>query len=181
MSVGNWDNNGQWIPLMYFTNSLNRSAHDIKVGEINGTKVKIRGYTVPFLVQNTTNPLRVNLTVCGESVVRRGLQIRWLQTTSLYVATSYEVKDAWTLNAVYTSFPSCALKNSTDNSSNSMRWVWHLKKIFFHLCQKKHNTHRPIELKETPRNSDFSSMCSSWEELVLGATCSTIFCDIIEG
>ena len=46
---------------------------------------------------------------------------------------------------------------------------------------KKHNTHRPTELKETPRNSDFSSMCSSWEELVLGATCSTIYCDIIEG
>ena len=123
VSVGNWDNNGQWIPLMYFTNSLNRSTHDIKVGESDGAKVKIRGYTVPFLVQNTTDPLRVNLTVCGESVVRRGLQIRWLQTTSLYVATSYEVKDTWTLNAVYTSFPSCALKNSTDNSSNSMRWV----------------------------------------------------------
>ncbi len=62
VSVGNWDNNGKWIPLVYHGVNPTTANH------------RIRGYDVDF----HTEPGVYIVTVCGQSL-RDGLQIRWLQ------------------------------------------------------------------------------------------------------
>ena len=91
MSVGNWDEDGDWIPLHYYTNSYNNDSVRINFGEQNFTSktVKIRGYTVPYVVQNDDMHLSARLTVCGEEMLRDGVQIRWLQTTRIFDIAPY--------------------------------------------------------------------------------------------
>ena len=82
MSVGNWNRDGNWIPLHYFANSEILPINStIKIGRVNRRNftVEIRGYTVPYTIQNATS-LSFNLSVCG-GILRDGLQIRWLQST----------------------------------------------------------------------------------------------------
>lgn len=89
MSIGNWDNDGKWIPLLYAANLLDRSPEnlgiDISVTVMNESTVKLRGYDVPYFIQNDGH---FYFSVCNNALLRTGLQIRWLQTTSLYVQTN---------------------------------------------------------------------------------------------
>ena len=90
VSVGNWDGNGDWIPLHYYTIN-NEDSDSIHFGELNFTSktVKIRGYTVPYSIQYDDMPLSATLTVCGEKMLRDGVQIRWLQTTRIFDIAPY--------------------------------------------------------------------------------------------
>ena len=87
VSVGNWNNNSHWIPLRYFAKRESiHSSENINFGLLNSTEntVNIRGYTVPYRFQNFGDEsLSVNLSVCGESLLRDDLQIRWLQTVKI--------------------------------------------------------------------------------------------------
>ena len=102
MSVGNWSNNSHWIPLHYFANNeVTELTGTINFGPINSTEntVNIRGYTVPYILQNINESLQVNLRVCGESLLRDGLQIRWLQTINT-ISTRATLGDVLTLKNV---------------------------------------------------------------------------------
>lgn len=125
VSVGNWENDGQWIPLKFFASSLMRPpAHrklnididpqNIDISPFAQKSINIRGYTVPIVMQNNTNPLYVNFSVCGNDIVRSGVQFRWLQTASVFVTSVYgnDIRDVWTMNSVSTSNPICVSKNT---------------------------------------------------------------------
>ncbi len=66
MSLGNWDNDGDWVPLAYHTPILRND---------NGNCQKIRGYDVPYYTESGL----FSVSVCGERFLRDGFQIRWLQ------------------------------------------------------------------------------------------------------
>ncbi len=103
ISVGGWENNGQWIPLMYVANTIHRiqDRHNINIGAINGSTVKIRGYDVPYHLQSEPEEIFINLTVCGAAVLRNGIRIRWLQTGALYLSEESYLRDVVTLNNVF--------------------------------------------------------------------------------
>ncbi|XP_064400246.1 adhesion G-protein coupled receptor G6-like [Halichondria panicea] len=163
VSVGNWENDGQWIPLKFFASSLMRPpAHrklnididpqNIDISPFAQKSINIRGYTVPIVMQNNTNPLYVNFSVCGNNIVRSGVQFRWLQTASVFVTSVYgnDIRDVWTMNSVSTSNPICVSKNTVQG-----RVYW----------------------SSDFRNSEFSDVCSmGTNELVFGATCVTNDC-----
>ena len=110
MSVGNWDGNGDWIPLHYYTNSYNNDPVRINFGELNFTSktVKIRGYTVPYSIQYDDMPLSATLTVCGEKMLRDGVQIRWLQTARIFDIVPYnKPKDSLALDNISISVVNC--------------------------------------------------------------------------
>ena len=65
--LGNWDRDGNWIPLAY---------HDHKLYTNNPT-FRIRDYDVPYY--NSTEVQSFKISVCGDDYLRDGLQIRWLQ------------------------------------------------------------------------------------------------------
>ena len=81
--MGNWDRDSHWIPLHFFSAGNNNDQIRVPFGQINinDSTVVIRGYDVPYTLQNSNQPLSVNWSVCGEMFVREGLQFRWLQTT----------------------------------------------------------------------------------------------------
>ncbi|XP_064406830.1 adhesion G protein-coupled receptor L3-like isoform X2 [Halichondria panicea] len=72
VSLGNWDRDGDWIPLAY---------HDHKLYTNNPT-FRIRDYDVPY--NNCTGVQSFKISVCGDDYLRDGLQIRWLQQVFLY-------------------------------------------------------------------------------------------------
>ncbi len=113
ISVGGWENNGQWIPLMYVANTIERiqDRHNINIGAINGSTVKIRGYDVPYHLRSEPEEIFFNLTVCGAAVLRNGIRIRWLQTGVLYLSEESYLRNVVTLNNV---FQNSILLNSTD-------------------------------------------------------------------
>ncbi len=118
ISVGNWEKNGEWIPLIYVIENSIRSLsmHNINIVPIDtkpSNYISIRGYTVPVYMQNSSSPLLINISVCGEDIVRNGVQFRWLQTTSLYVQKSgYQIRDAWTMKDVSTTNPVCSFTDT---------------------------------------------------------------------
>ena len=113
ISVGGWENNGQWIPLMYVANTIDRIPDrlNINIGAINGSTVKIRGYDVPYHLRSEPEEIFFNLTVCGAAVLRNGIRIRWLQTGAMYLSEESYLRDVVTLNNV---FQNSILLNSTN-------------------------------------------------------------------
>ncbi len=67
VSLGNWNRDGNWIPLAY---------HDHKLYTNNPT-VRIRDYDVHYY--NDSGSQTFKISVCGDDYLRDGLQIRWLQ------------------------------------------------------------------------------------------------------
>ncbi len=83
VSIGNWDKNGKWIPLVYHsTNSNGIVSH------------MIRGHIVPVHMKSGI----FNVTVCGQSI-KNGFQIRWLQDIRIFNASDAMSKIA-TLDAI---------------------------------------------------------------------------------
>ena len=72
VSLGNWDRDGDWIPLAY---------HDHQLYTNNPT-FRIRDYDVPYY--NSTEVQSFKISVCGDDYLRDGLQIRWLQQVNFY-------------------------------------------------------------------------------------------------
>ncbi len=84
VSLGNWDRDGTWIPLVYH----NRLP-------TNDPTIRIRDYDVPYY--NCSGVQSFRISVCGDDYLRDGLQIRWLQ----YVSFTHDRKrDVVTLDNV---------------------------------------------------------------------------------
>ena len=94
--------------------NIDIDPQNIDISPFAQKSINIRGYTVPIVMQNNTNPLYVNFSVCGNNIVRSGVQFRWLQTASVFVRSVYgnDIRDVWTMNGVSTSNPICASKNT---------------------------------------------------------------------
>ncbi len=87
VSLGNWDRDGTWIPLVYHDRSTN-----------DHSTIRIRDYDVPYNTSTGVQSFRIN--VCGDDYLRDGLQIRWLQ----YVSFNHDMKrDVVTLDNVFIS------------------------------------------------------------------------------
>ncbi len=72
VSLGNWDRDGHWIPLVYYARLPTNDPY----------MIRIRDYDVPY---NTfTGVQSFKISVCGDDYLRDGLQIRWLQHVFLY-------------------------------------------------------------------------------------------------
>ena len=99
VAMGNWNNDGQWIPLRYYAPDPRISTQDISIGELNSGNVNfIRGYSVPYTIQSVSNSIETSLWICDQDLVRRdNVQFRWLQTTLFY---GMKPKDTWTLDDV---------------------------------------------------------------------------------
>ncbi len=80
ISVGNLDNDGQWIPLLYVTQDLIKRSNqiqDINIVPVDfniSSYISIRGYNVPILQQTGNSPLYINISVCGDDILRNGVQ-----------------------------------------------------------------------------------------------------------
>lgn len=99
LAVGNWGNDGYWIPLIYFHQSYSR-REEIRIGEFTNTPstLRIRGYDVRTkLVQSVEN---VTLELCDPAYFRYGdIQFRWLET-SRHPNTNVPPVDVWMLDDV---------------------------------------------------------------------------------
>ena len=108
VAIGNWNNDGQWIPLRYYApvSDSQRSsvAHDIHVGDLDSGNINfISGYSVPYTVQDIINSVENSLWICNQDLVRRdNVQFRWLQTTTFGYPASTPIteKDTWTFDDV---------------------------------------------------------------------------------
>ena len=89
VSVGNRDRDGYWVPLHYFANTEKSGYDNPPVGPVNSQEqtVNIRGYTVPYTIQNGSKTISMSVYVCGE-LLRDGVQIRWLQTVTSFITKS---------------------------------------------------------------------------------------------
>ncbi len=84
VSLGNWNRDGTWIPLVYHN-------------KLNGRTVqKIRDYDVPYYNCSQVQSFRIS--VCGDDYLRDGLQIRWLQQVTF--STTDKKRDVITLDNV---------------------------------------------------------------------------------
>ncbi len=84
VSLGNWDRDGTWIPLVYHDRSTNDHT------------IRIRDYDVPSYTFTGVESFRIS--VCGDDYLRDGLQIRWLQYVNL--KNKGDKKDVVTLDNV---------------------------------------------------------------------------------
>ncbi len=85
VSLGNWDRDGDWIPLAYHDHQL----------YTNNPSFRIRDYDVPYY--NCSEVESFKISVCGDDYLRDGLQIRWLQY--VYLKTGVK-RDTVTLDNV---------------------------------------------------------------------------------
>ncbi len=179
ISVGNLDNDGQWIPLLYVTQDLierSKAIQDINIVPMDfniSSYISIRGYNVPILQQTGNSTSYINISVCGDDILRNGVQFRWLQTTSLFVQpTQYEVRDAWTMRDVYTTNPVCPFNDIIS------RLVLYNKSLVYIFINE---FRRQISWSNGFRNSDFSTICSlRTRQLVFGSSCTTAGCSFNE-
>ena len=100
-SVGNWNNDGFWLPLAYYHTALSR-REEIRVGEfmeVNAQSfVHIRGYDVP--ANQVERSINVTLELCDPNIFRReDVQFRWLGTSRHPVSNTPPV-DVWALDHV---------------------------------------------------------------------------------
>ena len=110
VAMGNWNNDGQWIPLMYYApvvdDDSKRStvSQDIRLGDLDSGYINfIRGYSVPYTVQDVSNLVEKSLWICDQDLVRRdNVHFRWLQTTTFSYPANNPIneKDTWTLDDV---------------------------------------------------------------------------------
>ncbi len=84
VSLGNWNGDGNWIPLAY---------HDRF--STNDHTIRIRDYDVPYYYHSGVQSFKIS--VCGDDYLRDGLQIRWLQQVIL---NTDKKRDVVTLNNV---------------------------------------------------------------------------------
>ena len=84
VSLGNWDRDGDWIPLAYHTRL-----------STNDPPLQVRDYDVPYY--NCSGVHSFKISVCGDDYLRDGLQIRWLQQVNLVPNT---LRDVVTLDNV---------------------------------------------------------------------------------
>ena len=75
----NLKSGSEWIPLAFYSSLENPREDQIKVGERNGDKITIRGYSVPF-IRGDGNSAQLKL--CGSEIIQNdaSLSFRWLQT-----------------------------------------------------------------------------------------------------
>ena len=78
VSLGNWNRDGTWIPLVYHTTL-----------PTNDPTIRIRDYDVPYYTCSGVQSFRIS--VCGDDYLRDGLQIRWLQQVFLYTGIKRDV------------------------------------------------------------------------------------------
>ncbi len=78
VSLGNWDRDGTWIPLVYHTRL-----------PTNDPTIRIRDYDVPYYSCSGVQSFRIS--VCGDNYLGDGLQIRWLQQISSFTDKKRDV------------------------------------------------------------------------------------------
>ena len=74
------DSDSEWIPLAFYSSQTDRDDPiRIGPGELIGSNLTIRGYSVPFHHGDTHN---ATLKLCGSDIMRdnASLSFRWLQT-----------------------------------------------------------------------------------------------------
>ena len=111
LSVSNLARDGHWIPLHYFVGNEGSHPESLPAGQVNRGEytIKIRGYTVPYKVQSSSQEkLDMSVHVCRD-VLREGLQIRWLQNTRMI---NNRLRDLVTLDNASIRFPGCSEKYS---------------------------------------------------------------------
>ena len=81
-------NGDEWIPLAFYS-SNNNQDNQIKVGELNGDNLSIRGYSVPFFFGDIHS---TQLKLCGSEVTQdnASLTFRWLQTVNINLRPSVD-------------------------------------------------------------------------------------------
>ncbi len=87
VSLGNWDRDGDWIPLVYHNNIILPT---------NDLPLQVRNYDVPYYTCSGVQSFRIS--VCGDDYLRDGLQIRWLQQVTF--STTDKKRDVMTLDNV---------------------------------------------------------------------------------
>ena len=72
-------NDSPWIPVVFYSSVTDRDDQ-IRVGELNGNILTIRGYSVPFIHGDTQS---AQLKLCGSEIIQNNasLSFRWLQTS----------------------------------------------------------------------------------------------------
>ena len=103
LAVSNPNNNpGEWIPLFYFApvkSSDTNPKNNISIYVITSsesTDVNLRGYHTKY---NVSRNHEASVSLCGPQYVTDGIQLRWLQTTSLFTQTGRQ-PDLWILDNV---------------------------------------------------------------------------------
>ena len=74
------DSDSEWIPLAFYSSQTDRDdLIRVGPGELIGSNLTIRGYSVPFHHGDTHN---VTLKLCGSDIMQdnASLSFRWLQT-----------------------------------------------------------------------------------------------------
>ena len=74
------DSDSEWIPLAFYSSQTDRDdLIRVGPGELIGSNLTIRGYSVPFYFGDTHN---VRLKLCGSNIIQdnASLSFRWLQT-----------------------------------------------------------------------------------------------------
>ena len=74
-------NDGDWIPLMFFSPHLNKPEPYIKISEnITEKYFVLRGYTIPY-VNQAESTRNYSVFICRYKIFMDKLQFRWLQTS----------------------------------------------------------------------------------------------------
>lgn len=105
LSLGDWDSDGYWVPLVYYHRSFSRRPA-IRIGEFSpsqqdppGVSVRIRGYDVPAEIVRSS--IIETLEICDSDYLRDGrIQFRWLETSYRLAKSPPVAQDVWTLDNV---------------------------------------------------------------------------------
>ena len=109
LALGNWDNDGYWIPLVYFIEgsvSLSMVQPRISMGNFNsnGTFLGLRGFDVP--VWRVTGAINLSLEICDDAYLNHdSIKFRWLET-SKHPTSKRPPVDVWLLDDVEINFES---------------------------------------------------------------------------
>ena len=100
LAVGNWENDGYWIPLAYYHHDYSR-REQIRIGDFTSRDLlTIRGYDVP--AKQVEGSKFETLELCRPAnnlSSLDGMQLRWLQT-SRHPEDNTPPVDVWALDNV---------------------------------------------------------------------------------
>ena len=107
----------EWIPLVYFTSSLDLSDGNAISVVVNGTPINetrgmfmLRGYSVPYIIASRD---RHRVTLCSETdLLDYPMEFRWLQTSSISLNGRSTAEDVVMLDNI-----SISLQNSSYSAS----------------------------------------------------------------
>ena len=147
VEFGYQKNGGEWIPLAWYSSRNNRDNQNrIRVGELIGNNLTIRGYSVPFYHVNTSN---VQLKLCGSEIIQdnTSLSFRWLQTV---ISVLNPNVDDISVDDVHISINSSALQQNIVlfeddfNNQSNIRYVVSIACIYNVHLLESYNYAAPV-------------------------------------